>query len=142
MSITKVAPYNGGRLKILEKGGVPMKMNALVLGVSRYSITDEKSGEVNRGNTVNYILSETLAQNEDKVLGQKGYRPARNSVPYENYDDFTVVPGLYELTFSQKIDSKGKVNVVPTEFRLISGIVVSKTGSSAVKPKAGTKDDE
>ena len=99
-----------------------MKQNVIVLSVTRYQITDDDTKKVtNEGCTVRYLLAETLAPYEDTFYSVKGIVPAKGTMPYSYYETFQTVPGLYEATFDNKVDSQGRAALKPTAFTLISG---------------------
>ncbi|MCL2247991.1 MAG: hypothetical protein FWC13_01830 [Oscillospiraceae bacterium] len=108
-----------------------MKQTVLVLSASQYQITDEKTGEITTdGCIVRYCLSEDLAPTEDQVRPVKGHVPAKANIKYDDWDSFKVVPALYEVTLTSKIDSQGKVSLAPTSFTPISKISVTRIASS------------
>lgn len=110
-----------------------IKQNIILLSVSQYCITNEKTGEVeNNGCTVRYILTEDMSNCEDKARSIKGYRPAKVTLPFENFDNFNVVPALYEVGLSYNVDSKGNATLAPTDFKFLNGI-------SVIKNTVGTK---
>ena len=107
-----------------------MNQNVTILSVTPYEITNDKGVIENSGCTVRYIMSEDLNNVEDKTTPSKGHKPAKATVPYNDYDKFTVVPGLYEATLSAKIASDGKVSLTATEFKFISGLTVTRSTST------------
>ena len=104
-----------------------MTQNVILLSVVQFLITNDQTGEVeNQGCTVRYCLTEDLSPHEDTKRSVKGHVPAKATIPHEDFDSFKTVPGLYEVTMTSRIDSKGVVSLVPTDFKLISGIGVTR----------------
>jgi len=103
-----------------------MTQNAIVLSASQYKITDDKGNLENSGCTLRYILSEDMSPAEDRTRGVKGHIPAKANIPFEDFDKLGELPGLYELTMTTKIDSKGVVSLVPSGFKSLGGISITK----------------
>ena len=104
-----------------------MKQNVIILAASQYQITDDAGKIENSGTTLRYILTEDLSPIENKDRLVKGHIPAKTSVAYEDYHKLGEVPGLYELTMTTRIDSKGTVILVPIDYRFIGGINIAKS---------------
>ena len=103
----------------------------VVLGVSQYSFKDEarQGDQTIQGCSVHYIVAESLEPFEDAERALRGYKPAKASIDYDAYRNFTTVPGVYEMTVALEPGSDGKLRVIPREYKYISGL-------------AGIDDDE
>ena len=108
-----------------------MTQNAIVLSASQYKITDDKGNLENSGTTLRYILSEDMSPAEDKNRGVKGHVPAKANIPFEDYSKLGELPGLYELTMTTKIDSKGVVSLVPNGFKFLGGVSIARPAATA-----------
>jgi hypothetical protein len=120
-----------------------MNQTVIVISVNQYQITKDNTSEIeNEGTTVRYLLTEDLTHCEDKTQKVKGYKPAKANLPYEDYHKFQTVPGFYDLAMATKIDSQGKVSLIPAEFNLIGAISLNKGFGGGKAAGFGTKDKE
>jgi hypothetical protein len=83
-------------------------------------------------------MTENLAKFEDKARGVKGYPPAKATIPYEDFDNFKVVPAIYEATIDAKVDSAGKVSLKPTAFKFLNELNVNKANGFGKMPVGET----
>jgi hypothetical protein len=115
-----------------------LAQNVIVLSASTFIIKNDKTGEVeNTGCTVRYAFSEDLAPKENAEKTIKGHRPAKISLPFEEYAKFPTVPALYEAEIDFNVDSQGKAAIAAKNFKFLNAITVSKTAAAKV-PKFGT----
>ena len=105
----------------------------IVLSVNQYSFTDEKTKKLTEGSTVRYLMSDNLTPIEDTAKASKGIRPAKATLAYNDFHKFQTVPAFYEADMGYSTDSQGNVKVAPQEFRLLSGVAISKAATSANK---------
>lgn len=95
----------------------------VVLSTQRYSMTNTETGEIVRGTSVRYVLSEDLAPVNEN--GFRGLKVAKCSIPYDDYDKVTVVPGLYGAEFDVNIGADGKPVLKPNNFKIISDVRIA-----------------
>ena len=107
-----------------------MKQNVIVLSVSQFMILNDNTGEVeNSGCTVRYLLSEDIEPKKETKSGKnltKGVKPAKCTIPYNDYSKYDVVPGLYEASLGFDVDSKGNTKLKIDDFRFLSEIKINK----------------
>lgn len=106
-----------------------MTQNAIIISVAPYVVIDEKTNAKNEGCTVRYLLTEDLTHFEDKSQANqpfKGFKPSKSTVPLNDYDKFPTVPALYELKFSSRTASDGKVSLTLSEYKFLSAISINK----------------
>ncbi|KNY25691.1 hypothetical protein [Pseudobacteroides cellulosolvens] len=87
---------------------------------NKWSMVDERTGEVREGNTIEYIPVDSLKPllNEDGTLGTK---VVKESLPTEKIGSVTVVPAFYTMTFAFK-NVKGKLQVKLDSLELLSEV--------------------
>ena len=116
-----------------------MKQYVVIISANQYQFTDEKTGELNEGTTVRYLITHDMAPVEDAKSGSKGYKPGKATMPYnflENFKD-APIPGIYEASFVCNVDAKGKASINATDFTLVGGITISKaTGKISLNKEA------
>ena len=107
-----------------------MKQALIVLSAVPFEIRNNETDEIeNEGCTVRYILSDDLLPCEETGKRQsKGRPPAKITLPPEQFKDFIVAPGLYEVTLNTRVDSQGKASLVPSDFKFLSRLSVSRVG--------------
>ena len=96
-----------------------MKSKILILSADVWSMTDEKTGELRTGCSINYVPSLDRVCNEDKK--SYGYKPIKESLPVEFIDKIAAVGGCpcdAEVTFV---------------IRMVSGKQVLKINECVVK---------
>ncbi|MCX7746595.1 MAG: hypothetical protein N2645_06875 [Clostridia bacterium] len=98
-------------------------MEALVLGVKRYSFVND-DGEKVEGAKIAYLddLEGTFFQTNDL----KGIFPLTVSAPVGAFDHFSKLPAFYDLDFRQRPDSKGKPVMVLVGAKFVSEISFEK----------------
>lgn len=97
--------------------------SALVFYTKPWAMTDERTGERKEGLTVEYIMTSDLApvKNED---GSKGYAYLKQSLNIDVLPKIQEVPGIYDLVFGFKPDSKGKMQVKVVDLDYIGKVNV------------------
>lgn len=91
-----------------------METTIIILSATQYSITDEFSGEVTKGVTVWFYPSSNFGQ-YDNNKGQRGKKPCKSSLPYDEFDKLKCVPGVYtcEIEMNASGDkNKAALNLV------------------------------
>lgn len=81
-------------------------MNYLVLNVRNYNFKDE-GGRTIEGATVTY-----LDLDNEPEAGERGYAPLQISATLNQAQDFTSVPGFYNIMFKQARGAKGRPRLV------------------------------
>lgn len=82
-----------------------MKQVMMINGAQRWNMVNEQ-GETIKGGRIT-VQDDQLLDTPDK----KGKFDTPFNVPYEMYESLNHVPGLYELTLSMKVGSKGQFAV-------------------------------
>ena len=100
-----------------------IKQNVIVLSVNRYQMVDAGTGIVNEGTTTRFIFSDNLHPVQE--ADAKGYRPGKASLPYEDFDKFPEVPGLYSCDLTIKVASDGKAQTIANNFELVKSFAPS-----------------
>jgi len=104
-------------------------------------MTDEKTGKLIEGTSVRYLMAENLTHKEDTQRSVKGYVPAKCTVPYAEYENFKVVPGLYSAEMTYSVDSKGKAAITPIKFTFLNPLnLANGLGFGAAKAPAAAKE--
>ena len=119
-----------------------MKQALIVLSAVPFEIRNNETDEIeNEGCTVRYILSDDLTPCEETGKRQsRGRPPAKITLEPERYKDFSVAPGLYEVIMNTRVDSKGNASLVPSDFKFLCRLSVSRANPDgktvAPAPKA------
>lgn len=103
----------------------------VVLGVRRYSFRNEQGQQV-EGMRVTYL--DAL---EDST-NAKGFSPLTIGCDNSRWNEFSRVPGMYDLDFRQRPDSKGKPVLVLGESRFLQDVAFDevKTTPEKANPRA------
>lgn len=91
-----------------------IKQNVVVLSASQYNMVNGETGEIVKGTSVRYALTDTLAPAEEEQL--KGYKLAKTSLPYDAYANFKEVPGIYETVLNFNIAGDGTTKIKASDF--------------------------
>lgn len=97
------------------------KVKAIILFANKWTITDENTGNLREGMTIEYVMSEDLGPiaNED---GSLGYRTIKESVPINTAKKIEKVPGIYDMTFGYTV-RKGRPILKVMNIDYISEVV-------------------
>lgn len=82
------------------------KSNVIVLYSRPFEIDDEKTGKVNRGVSVQYLMTDKMLPMETE--DDKGLKVNKGSIDFLKQGNLLKVPGLYEASFTMKTNSNGK----------------------------------
>lgn len=99
-------------------------IRCLILYAMPYSISDEKTGEVNEGISTTYLPSVDLTPFVDDN-GSMGIMTCKQSFSTSFFDKFVKVPGIYDIDFMMK-SVKGKPVMTPSNITFISEAVISE----------------
>lgn len=102
---------------------VGIKQDVVVLSAAQYNMVNTDTGEINKGTSVRYVLSNTLAPAEDEQI--KGYKLAKTSLPYDSYLQFVEVPGIYETVLNFNIAGDGTAKIKASDFKFKSSLFAS-----------------
>lgn len=91
-----------------------IKQEVTVIGVNRYQMVNQQTGEFSKGCSVRYMFTTDLKPCAEE--NAKGYKLGKTSVPYEDFDKFEQVPGVYEAEMSMNIAADGTVKVKAENF--------------------------
>lgn len=83
-----------------------MKEVYRIKGKQRWNMTDETTGDQIKGAKI-FLSDGEILNTPDKV----GEFDTSFSVPYETFEQITVVPGDYEIDFAMKVGSKSQFTV-------------------------------
>lgn len=92
-------------------------MKILVLALNQYGFTDEKTGEVKEGATIEYLTTDFTNTSSDFGT-KKGYFSLKQSLDKEIAKQITNVPGVYEVELSMRSGSDRKAQLVMNSFKL------------------------
>lgn len=102
-----------------------MEQKALVFYTKPWQMTDERTGELRVGITIEYIMAEHMkpVSNED---GSQGYGYCKESLATDKLPKIKEVPGYYNLKFVLKTGSKGKPVIKLDDIEFLSSVEVVK----------------
>ena len=97
------------------------KVKGIILFANTWSMTDENTGNLREGMTIEYVMAEDLGPiaNED---GSLGYRTIKESVPINTAKKIEKVPGIYDLTFGYSI-RKGRPILKVMDIDFVSEVI-------------------
>ena len=90
----------------------------LVLGVKRYSFTNEGSGEIVEGTRMEYIEGFEYPFDESNM---KGIFVMNVTAPYVFFEKVDKVPAYYNVVFRQRPGAGGKPVQVPVDLQYLRG---------------------
>ena len=99
-----------------------IKQQVLVMMANRYHMVDRSTGEINEGTTVRYIFSTDLKPVVEDNL--KGYKFGKSSLAFDDFKNFTVVPGIYDTQMTVNIASDGTVKLKAENFEFVRPLEV------------------
>jgi len=104
-----------------------MKTRVIILGVSRYSFPDQKTGQIIEGTKVNYV--EQSRTDDENVVG---HTPQTANLPYRDFDSlaFNPVPGIYDCTLKVDMSSR-KLGVKVSGFQYIAPLSFEEKSAAA-----------
>jgi hypothetical protein len=106
-----------------------MTQLVIVLSASNYKFTDDKTGKLIEGTSVQLVYSDDLKPCTDR--DSVGYKPAKITLPYESFAEFKVVPAIYEVTLGFAVDGAGKATIKPKCFNFVSNFTVTKAATAS-----------
>lgn len=115
-----------------------MEQKIIVLFASPYRIIDERTGEINQGVSVSYILNADLKP-ESGANGSMGVKPAKASLDVLELPELIKAPAFYKGTFHMKVGSNNKPELTLSKVKYI-GEVFSEEGKSFVSEPEFGKD--
>lgn len=97
------------------------KVKGIILFANTWSMTDENTGNLREGMTIEYVMSGDLGPiaNDD---GSLGYRTIRESVNINTSKKIEKVPGIYDLTFGYTI-RKGRPVLKVMDIDYVSEVI-------------------
>lgn len=97
------------------------KVKAIILFANTWSITDENTGNLREGMTIEYVMTGNLEplSNDD---GSLGYRTIRETVNINNAKKIEKVPGIYDITYGYTV-RKGRPVMMVKDIDYISEVV-------------------
>lgn len=104
------------------------KSQIIVLYSKPYEVQDEKTGQFNRGVTIQYIMTENLLPKNEKD-NEKGYKVNKGSIDFIKQGTLIQVPGLYEASFGLKTNGNGKPELVVEDIDF-KGILMTELDES------------
>lgn len=105
-----------------------MKQQIIILHTNRYDMEDRVTREINRGISVTYLPNGSLAPKADGT--QRGDKPAKGSLKYEQEAELAAVPGVYDAELNFKINKDGKPELALESVSFVGDIdyTVKKSG--------------
>ena len=107
--------------KAFREGERKMKDVITVISVNPYCMTDENTGKINEGLSVQYCMAADLSKPvypDDR--GFIGYRVLKCSFPKNMLHEFSVVPGVYDCDFEIRPSGAGKAELKPMAVKLVA----------------------
>lgn len=92
------------------------KMKVVVLGASRYSFEDERSGREVEGCKVHYVSLESV--NEEN---SKGLLPKSETMEYGYFKELGTIPGVYEANVQFVLQGRG-LKAKITDFKFLEPV--------------------
>jgi len=122
------------------------KLTCIILYASQYSLENERREHVD-GVSVTLLPCESLNPYEDldaKARGtvSKGYRPIKDTAPYDMAGSFISVPGLYDVTMRMKTNAQGKGQMKLISVNYIGELKTTRLSSAAVAEMPAAKDEK
>lgn len=108
-----------------------VKQEIIVLFASPYRIVDEKTGEVNEGVSVSYLLDPEFKP-VTGVNGQIGLKPAKASIDTLELPMLIKAPALYEGTFNLKVGSNNKPELVLQKVKYLGEVFPEEKSAKTV----------
>lgn len=99
-----------------------VQAKVLVLKVSRYSMTDDSTGELVQGTKVTYLQDFDSVEKQN----QKGVELALSTMPYEMFEGFSALPAWYNAEFEMSADSKGRLSLRPSKMEYAEAFKAAK----------------
>lgn len=91
-----------------------IKQDVVVLSAMQYDMVNRETGEIVQGTTIRYALSDNLLPYEEGSL--KGYKLAKTSLGYNDFVNFTEVPGIYTCNLMFNVSADGTTKIQATDF--------------------------
>ncbi len=91
-------------------------MKVVVLGASRYSFEDEKTGREIEGCKVHYITIGDQGSED-----QLGSIPKSETMPYSYFKELAKVPGLYDATVTMQMSGR-QLKAKITDFKFLEAV--------------------
>lgn len=91
------------------------RKNVYVISASKWSMTGD-NGQPASGVTVQCALTDTLVPVAE-TENLRGYKVVKASLPFNEFENFTVVPAVYSAEESLSINSAGNVSLRLTNFK-------------------------
>lgn len=108
-----------------------LRSNCIILFAQPYSIADERTGVINSGITVQYLLTDNLSPHSEDN-SKLGYKSTKASISQELFGCLVSVPGIYECGFGLKTNGNGKPELKLEAIKFINELELAV-------PKANTK---
>jgi hypothetical protein len=101
-------------------------MKFLVLGVKKYDFVQEGTGEVFQGMNITALDMSQNVKEPDK----RGIFPMKIKSPdIQLFNQFDVLPGIYDLDFAMKPNGKGDPVVTLTDAVMLDGVRIEPLAS-------------
>ena len=107
-----------------------VKQEIIVLFASPYRIVDERTGEVNEGVSVSYLLDPKFKPVQG-ANGQIGLKPAKASIETLELPNLIKAPALYEGTFNLKVGSNNKPELALQKVQYIGEVFPEQKAAKA-----------
>lgn len=103
------------------------KSNIILLYSRPFEMEDEKTKKINRGVSVQYLMTEKILPVETDQ--DKGFKVNKGSLDFLKQSQLIKVPGLYEAFFDLKTNGNGKPELVITDLDF-KGIIMTELDDS------------
>ena len=98
-----------------------MNQKIIILYARQWKMTDEVTGEIREGVSINYVNNEDLKPNFDSQSAFHGYQISKESISLDKARLLQAVPGVYSCDFMLKA-SKGKNILAIKDLKFISEV--------------------
>ncbi len=103
------------------------KSNVIILYSRPFEMEDERTRQINRGVSVQYLMTDKLLpQHTDQ---DKGLKVNKGSIDFLKQANLIKVPGIYEASFGMKTNGNGKPELVITDIDF-KGIIMTELDDS------------
>lgn len=98
------------------------KVKAIVFFANTWSMTDEHTGIIREGLTIEYVMTDKLSPVNNNEDGSLGYRTIKESINIANANQIKKVPGIYEMTYGFTV-RQGRPVMKLQEIKFVSEVI-------------------
>lgn len=118
-----------------------IKIKGIINFAKPYRVAE--GGQTNEGITINYLMTDSLKPFENLTNGSQGYKSTKCSLPLEQGQNLTAIPGYYEMDCELDTSSQGTATLKPQVVRFLNYLELIHKDSLESKPdKPAPADDK